>query len=516
MAIMNRKPCMITEDILAMARPSTSLVIQKNVIQQFHRLGIKSIINLQCPGEHSSCGKPLEDSGFTYDPSVFMKNDIYYYNFAWEDYGDIGLSALINMVKVLAFAITEGRVAIHCHAGLGRTGVLIASYLVYSLRVNANEAIKYVRLKRPGSVQTRGQIISVRHFAQFILPLTVTFHVRESIIKEKYMNPFTVQRYLYRQKIVLHGYQERKFKYFPMIIHIICERILQLCNRKTLEFDSLENHLTINFLCERNNENIKRHESIFSVKSALTDSELSSSVSSNEMFDINNDLPAGASCSETEKENDTPKHSVSFNDFTSLDENSAELLPIDKIFEETHKQILENEVVESFLTTDEIVESLLMDFSKTSEEFKSYVVKVKKYVNSYQHGYCRIVHEIDPKVLACLLFDWLEDLKSPILNQDELEKIVINYCQPEKCLKLLAMEHGFIIEYLLRFIKKVYPLNDDIQKKIFKRITAALGHQAVSFDDKILPAEKGFRKMRDGTLNCILQLYESLLDIIAT
>nr|CAD7607999.1 unnamed protein product [Timema genevievae] len=44
-------------------------------------------------------------------------------------------------------------------AGLGRTGVLIACYLIYSLRVHANDAIRFVRLKRPNSVQTRGQIL---------------------------------------------------------------------------------------------------------------------------------------------------------------------------------------------------------------------------------------------------------------------------------------------------------------------------------------------------------------------
>lgn len=42
---------------------------------------------------------------------------VYYYNFAWKDYGDATLVGLLNMVKVLAFAVTEGRVAIHCHAG---------------------------------------------------------------------------------------------------------------------------------------------------------------------------------------------------------------------------------------------------------------------------------------------------------------------------------------------------------------------------------------------------------------
>ena len=54
------------------------------------------------------------------------------------------------MVKVLDFALQEGssKVAVHCHAGLGRTGVLIAGYLVYSERLSGEEAIAAVREKR--------------------------------------------------------------------------------------------------------------------------------------------------------------------------------------------------------------------------------------------------------------------------------------------------------------------------------------------------------------------------------
>lgn len=36
--------------------------------------GIKSIINLQTAGEHSSCGPGLHESGFSYDPQEFMDN----------------------------------------------------------------------------------------------------------------------------------------------------------------------------------------------------------------------------------------------------------------------------------------------------------------------------------------------------------------------------------------------------------------------------------------------------------
>lgn len=36
--------------------------------------GLKTVINLQRPGEHASCGNPLEqESGFTYLPEAFME-----------------------------------------------------------------------------------------------------------------------------------------------------------------------------------------------------------------------------------------------------------------------------------------------------------------------------------------------------------------------------------------------------------------------------------------------------------
>ncbi|KAI8464247.1 MAG: protein-tyrosine phosphatase-like protein [Monoraphidium minutum] len=45
-----------------------------------------------------------------------------------------------------------GALAIHCKAGLGRTGVLICSYMMKHYRFTAEEAIGYIRICRPGSV----------------------------------------------------------------------------------------------------------------------------------------------------------------------------------------------------------------------------------------------------------------------------------------------------------------------------------------------------------------------------
>lgn len=64
----------ITDNLLAMARPSTEIIEKYHIIEQFQSCGLKTVINLQRPGEHASCGNPLEqESGFTYRPEIFME-----------------------------------------------------------------------------------------------------------------------------------------------------------------------------------------------------------------------------------------------------------------------------------------------------------------------------------------------------------------------------------------------------------------------------------------------------------
>jgi atypical dual specificity phosphatase len=67
-------------------------------------------------------------------------------------------------VAAIDRAVAEGQVvAVHCGGGLGRTGTLLACYLVHR-GLAPDEAIRRVRAARPGSIETAAQVAAVRAY----------------------------------------------------------------------------------------------------------------------------------------------------------------------------------------------------------------------------------------------------------------------------------------------------------------------------------------------------------------
>ena len=74
---------------------------------------------------------------------------------------DMGVPEFVDLVSAVDFIhrrITHNEpVLVHCLAGMGRTGVILACYLVKYQKMSASEATERVREERPGSIQSYPQ-----------------------------------------------------------------------------------------------------------------------------------------------------------------------------------------------------------------------------------------------------------------------------------------------------------------------------------------------------------------------
>nr|XP_037273148.1 protein tyrosine phosphatase domain-containing protein 1-like [Rhipicephalus microplus] len=560
----------ITDDILAMARPNTEAILRYNIIQQFNDHGIRSVFNLQLPGEHAHCGNPLESGGFSYDPQDFMDNGVFFYNFGWRDYGTPSSLALLDMVKVMSFALTEGKVAVHCHAGLGRTGVLVASYLVFALRCRPNDAVRFVRLKRRGSVQTQSQIDCVQKFAQFVLPLLVVY----PIVPTK-ATDFTLIQYMAKQRKVLHGTEARHLRYIPKILYVLCERLLRLSQSKgTLGTSSMKSSSSSS-ISSRSSTTVGSTSSTASMTRCpsfeLTDLDpfwnyfLSSSVSHDRWRPIamseRGDSAATSGSSVTtsvedilspspDDEDEEPSDTDAVLDslliaglagLFSSTPNSPEFSSYeDEEFEASEagcssqedETLTENACFKELssqkelrarreaacssvaLSPSDVASALLLEHKLLGAAYLARLRKYQRELNTRGAAWDKVSIEEDPVILSGLLWYWLDELREPVLSKRDLTVVVVRPTNPVAVLQKLNKATRFTTEYLVRFVARLNLPTLAERRNVIRRLTSALCHQTLSIDGIQRPAVAGWAKMRQGTAARATEFMEVLHDAV--
>ena len=101
-------------------------------------------------------------------PESWIK-DVNYLHVPTEDLSAPDMDKIDQTVDFIQERIKNDEpIMVHCAAGIGRTGTMLACYLIKYHNMSAKNAIEKVRKERPGSIQSESQEIAVGLYHKFV------------------------------------------------------------------------------------------------------------------------------------------------------------------------------------------------------------------------------------------------------------------------------------------------------------------------------------------------------------
>ena len=148
-----------------------------------------------------------------------MNHGISFFNFYWKDLTNPTFERLINITQVMDFIIKNGgKALVHCHAGQGRTALLIGAYLIYAeIAKDGDDAIRITRAARPKCFSKSYNQKFMRDFNTKLVELRILFPSQEKKIK--------LQEILKKQGLLVHGEERRFVKFIPKVIHLALDQL---------------------------------------------------------------------------------------------------------------------------------------------------------------------------------------------------------------------------------------------------------------------------------------------------
>mgnify|MGYP001453314534 CR=1 FL=1 len=144
----------IANKFVAMRCPNNNNIY--NIRNELKKRNVKLVIRL--------------NSDNNYNSKIFEEENINVTDLYFDDYSVPSIELIRNFMNIINSTNNSDKIAIHCYAGLGRTGILICIWLIIKLNFNPTEAIAYIRIMRPGSIMgNQGFFLeSIEYFRKFI------------------------------------------------------------------------------------------------------------------------------------------------------------------------------------------------------------------------------------------------------------------------------------------------------------------------------------------------------------